>query len=54
MEVRTRIFDPYFTTRPGANGLGLATTHSIPPEARGRITVDLISAAARRSTSTSR
>lgn len=34
-----RIFDPYFTTRPGASGLGLASVHSIVARHRGHISV---------------
>ena len=33
------IFDPYFTTKPGASGLGLATTHSIIQQHQGHISV---------------
>jgi len=39
-EVKARMFDPYFTTRPGANGLGLPTAHSILRRHGGLITVD--------------
>ncbi|MFN2507741.1 MAG: CHASE3 domain-containing protein [Chthoniobacterales bacterium] len=35
-----RIFDPYFTTKPKGNGLGLATTYSIIKNHNGLITVD--------------
>src|SRR5215470_11993716 len=28
-DILPRIFDPYFTTKPGASGLGLATAHAI-------------------------
>jgi PAS domain S-box-containing protein len=35
-----RIFDPYFTTKNHATGLGLATTHSIVRNHGGFITVD--------------
>jgi signal transduction histidine kinase len=34
-----RIFDPYFSTKPGASGLGLATTHSIVKNHGGFIEV---------------
>ena len=34
-----RIFDPYFTTKPKGNGLGLATTYSIIKSHNGLITV---------------
>lgn len=40
-EVRARVFEPFFTTRPGeADGLGLATAYSIVKELRGHLTVD--------------
>lgn len=35
-----KIFDPYFTTRPGSRGLGLATAHSIINKHAGSITVE--------------
>ncbi len=35
-----QIFDPYFTTKPKGNGLGLATTYSIIKNHSGLITVD--------------
>ncbi|MBV9010390.1 MAG: PAS domain S-box protein, partial [Verrucomicrobia bacterium] len=35
-----RIFDPYFTTKPKGNGLGLATTYSIIKHHKGLITVE--------------
>jgi PAS domain S-box-containing protein len=35
-----RIFDPYFTTKPKGNGLGLATTYSIIKNHNGLICVD--------------
>lgn len=36
-EVLPRIFDPYFTTKPGASGLGLATAYAIVSKHEGRI-----------------
>jgi PAS domain S-box-containing protein len=35
-----RIFDPYFSTKPGSSGLGLAIVHSIIDKHRGHIGVD--------------
>ncbi len=35
-----RIFDPYFTTKPDGNGLGLASAHSIISKHGGHIGVD--------------
>ncbi len=35
-----QIFDPYFTTKPKGNGLGLATTYSIVKNHSGLITVE--------------
>ncbi len=35
-----RIFDPYFTTKPKGNGLGLASTYSIIKNHQGLITVE--------------
>ena len=39
-DVLPRIFDPYFTTREKANGLGLATVYSIIRRHEGRIKVE--------------
>jgi len=39
-DVLPRIFDPYFTTKPGGSGLGLATAHSIIAKHDGRIFVE--------------
>jgi PAS domain S-box-containing protein len=38
-EIRQKIFDPYFTTKPYGNGLGLTTTYSIIRNHGGHITV---------------
>lgn len=38
-EVLPRVFDPYFTTRPGGTGLGLAITRNIVDGLGGRISV---------------
>ncbi|PZR77079.1 MAG: hybrid sensor histidine kinase/response regulator [Chthoniobacterales bacterium] len=35
-----RIFDPYFTTKPKGNGLGLATTYSIIKHHKGLVSVE--------------
>ncbi len=35
-----KIFDPYFSTKPGGSGLGLTICHSIISKHRGSITVD--------------
>jgi len=35
-----RVFDPYFTTKPKGNGLGLATTYSIIKNHNGLMTVE--------------
>jgi len=36
----SRVFDPYFTTKKGGSGLGLATSYSIVNKHEGLITVD--------------
>lgn len=40
VEIRDRIFDPYFTTRKMASGLGLATTYSILRRHRGMVCLE--------------
>lgn len=39
-ESLNRLFDPYFSTKPSGNGLGLSIVHKIIQEHRGRILVD--------------
>jgi signal transduction histidine kinase/CheY-like chemotaxis protein len=39
VDVLPRIFDPYFTTRSGGSGLGLATAYAIVAKHRGTLTV---------------
>ncbi len=39
-EVRARIFDPFFSTKPSGHGLGLATVHSIVQRHEGRVEVE--------------
>jgi signal transduction histidine kinase/ActR/RegA family two-component response regulator len=39
-QIISRIFDPYFTTKPGGSGLGLATSYAIMSKHGGRISVD--------------
>ena len=39
-EIQKKIFDPYFTTKPTGNGLGLATTYSIVKNHEGFIGVE--------------
>jgi CheY-like chemotaxis protein len=41
-EYLARIFEPYFTTRAGGSGLGLATTHSIVQRHGGQLAVDSV------------
>jgi signal transduction histidine kinase/CheY-like chemotaxis protein len=39
-DVLPRIFDPYFTTKPGGNGLGLATAYAIVAKHGGALSVE--------------
>jgi signal transduction histidine kinase/CheY-like chemotaxis protein len=39
-DILPRIFDPYFTTKTGTNGLGLATTYAIVAKHGGHISVE--------------
>jgi signal transduction histidine kinase/ActR/RegA family two-component response regulator len=41
-DILPRIFDPYFTTKPGGSGLGLATAYAIVAKHGGRIDVDSV------------
>jgi signal transduction histidine kinase/ActR/RegA family two-component response regulator len=41
-EVQARVFDPYFTTKPGGSGLGLATAYAIVAKHGGQIYVDSV------------
>jgi two-component system, cell cycle sensor histidine kinase and response regulator CckA len=38
-ELQNKIFDPYFTTKPGGSGLGLASVHSIVKKHGGHVEV---------------
>jgi two-component system, cell cycle sensor histidine kinase and response regulator CckA len=38
-ELQQKIFDPYFTTKPGGSGLGLASVHSIVKKHGGNVQV---------------
>ena len=38
----SRVFDPYFTTKQGGTGLGLATSHSVIRKHNGLITVESV------------
>lgn len=40
--ILSKIFDPYFTTKPGGTGLGLATVYSIVTRHQGRVEVESV------------
>lgn len=46
-EIRDRMFDPFFTTRPGGSGLGLAVVHRAIDAHRGLVFVDSSSSGTR-------
>ncbi len=39
-EVRARMFEPYYTTKPEGTGLGLAIVHRIATEHGGRLSIE--------------
>ncbi len=39
-EIADRVFDPYFTTKPGGTGLGLAAAHSIVRRHGGHVAIE--------------
>ncbi|MFW2342534.1 PAS domain-containing protein [Brevundimonas sp.] len=41
-EARTRAVEPFFTTKPGAQGLGLAQAHAFARQVRGRMSIDRV------------
>jgi len=36
----SKVFEPFYTTKPDGTGLGLAVVHSIIREHRGKVTID--------------
>ena len=39
-EVRQRLFEPYFTTKPGGNGLGLAQVYGMVAQGGGFVDIE--------------